>query len=67
MHMSEDRRNGAGPARRFGSPNGRIKTLDKTLVHAIIGGKDADRGSTELRVNLEWTRGHSSLLLGLSY
>jgi hypothetical protein len=41
--------------------------FDKKLVHAIIGGKDLDRGSAELSVNLVLTRGHGSLLLGLSY
>jgi hypothetical protein len=57
--MGEDRRNGAGPARRFGCPHGRVETLDKKLVHTIIGGEDPDRCSTELRLNLGWTRGHS--------
>ncbi len=52
--------------------------FDKNLVDAIIGGKDLDRGSTELSVclgltrrgstnlgltNLGLTRGHGSLLL----
>jgi hypothetical protein len=39
--------------------------LDEHLVHAIVGGKDLHRGSTELRVNLvlELTRGHGCLLL----
>jgi hypothetical protein len=64
----EDRRNGAGRnvagrARRFDSPGGRVKTFDKKLVHAIIGGKGLDCGSAELRVNLELTRGHGSLIL----
>jgi hypothetical protein len=54
--------------------------FDKNLVHAIIGGKDLDRGSAQLRVdklrvnesrmdllsvNLPLTRGHGSLLLDL--
>jgi hypothetical protein len=53
--------------------------LDKNLVHAIIGGKHLDCGSTQLRVNLlsvnlfiedreavnVLTRGHGSLLLDL--
>jgi hypothetical protein len=39
--------------------------FDKNLVHAIIGGKDLDRGSAELSVNLVLTRGHASLLLDL--
>jgi len=37
--------------------------FDKNLVHAIIGGKDLDRGSAELKVNLLLTGGHGSLLL----
>jgi hypothetical protein len=45
VHVSEDRRNGADPAGRFGSPDGRVKTLDKKLVHAVIGGKDPDRST----------------------
>jgi len=63
VHVREDRRNGAGLAGWFGSPGGRVKMFDKNLVHAIIGGKDLDCGSVELRVNLEWTRGHGSRLL----
>jgi hypothetical protein len=50
--MREDRRNSAGLAGRFGSPDGRVKMFDENLVHAIIGGKDLDRGSAKLRVNL---------------
>lgn len=41
--------------------------FDKNLVHAIIGGKDPDRGSAELSLNLVLTRGHGSLLLDLWY
>jgi hypothetical protein len=51
--------------------------FDKNLVDAIIGGKDLDRGSTELSVclgltklgltNLVLTRGHGSLLLHPSF
>src|ERR1700675_5094775 len=44
MHVREYRRNGAGLARRFGSPGGGVKTFDKNLVYAIVGGKDLDRG-----------------------
>ena len=69
VHVREDRRNGADFvfAGRFGSPGGRVKMLDKNLVHAIIGGKDPDRCSTELSVNLgktidDLTRRHGSLL-----
>ena len=32
--------------------------FDKNLVHAIIGGKDLDCGSSELSVNLVLTHGH---------
>src|SRR5438034_2837753 len=67
VHVREDRRNGAGLARRFGSPGGRVKMFDKNLVHAIIGGKDLDCGSAELSVNLELTRRQHSLLLDLSF
>jgi hypothetical protein len=52
VQMREDRRNSAGLAGRFGSPDGRVKMFDENLVHAIIGGKDLDRGSAKLRVNL---------------
>jgi hypothetical protein len=41
--------------------------FDKSLVHAIIGGKDPDCGSAELSVNLGLTRGHGCLLPDLSY
>src|SRR6266567_4692956 len=69
VHVREDRRNGADLAGRFGSPGGRVKMFDKNLVHAIIGGKDLDCGSAELRaklsVNLVLARGHGSSLLDL--
>src|ERR1022692_1449589 len=70
VHVREDRRNGTGLAGRLRSPEGRVKMLDKNLVHAIIGSKDLDRGSAELSVNrgfvkLGWTGGHGSLLLDL--
>src|SRR5437773_9860137 len=65
VHVREDRRNGAGLARRFGSPGGRVKMFDKNLVHAIIRAKELDCGSAELSVNLVLTRGHDSLLLDL--
>jgi len=51
VQVGEDRRNAADVAGGLGSPGGRIKTFDKNLVHAIIGGKDLDCGSGELRVN----------------
>ena len=63
--MSEDRRNAADLAGRFGSPGGRVKMFDKHLVHALIGRKDPDCGSAELSVNLGLTRGHGSLLVDL--
>jgi len=62
MHVREDRHNGAGLAGRFSSPGGRVKMLDKHLVHAIIGGKDLDCGSAELSLNHGLTRGHGFLL-----
>ena len=63
VHMRKDRRNGASFAGRFGSPCGSVKLFDEHLVHALIGSKDLDCGSAELRVNLGLTRGHDSLLL----
>jgi hypothetical protein len=68
VHVREDRRNGADLPGRFGSPGARVKMFDKHLVHPLIGGKDLDRGSAQLRVNLLsvnlWlTRGHGSLSL----
>src|ERR1700693_2511337 len=79
VHVREDRRNAAPLAGRFGSPGGRVKMLDKHLVHALVGRKDLDWGSAQwsaqfsaqtsaqfsvkLRVNLVLTRGHGSLLL----
>jgi len=65
VHVREDRRDVANLAGRFGSPGGRVKMLDKNLVHAIIGRKDPDCGSAELSVNLGLTHGHGSLLLDL--
>src|SRR6266478_678156 len=52
---------------RFSRPGSRVKMFDKNLVDAIIGGKDLDCGSAEVRVNLGLTRGHCSLLLDLWY
>ena len=65
VHVREDGRNGADVAGRFGSPGCGVQMLDKNLVHAIVGGKDPDRRSAELRVNLVWTRGHGFLFLDL--
>ena len=76
VHVREDGRNTADLAGRLGSPGSRVKMFDKNLVDAIIGGKDLDRGSTELSVylgltsvgltNLVFTRGHGSPLRHLS-
>src|SRR5260221_4572918 len=54
VHVREDGRDGASFifAGRLGCPGGRVKTFDKNLVHAIVGGKDLDRGSAELRFKL---------------
>jgi len=70
VHVREDRRNGADLPGRFGSPGAKVKMFDKNLVHPLIGGKDLDGGSAQLRVNLlsvnlRLTRGHGSLLLDL--
>ncbi len=40
--------------------------FDENLVDAIVGGKDLDCGSAQLRVNLGLTHGHGSLLLGVT-
>lgn len=56
MHVRENGRNSTDLAGRFGSPGGRVKTFNKNLVHAIIGGKDPDCGLAELNVNLLLTR-----------
>jgi len=66
VHVSENRRNVAGFAGRFGFPCGGVKMFDKHLVHALTGGKDPDGGRAELRMNLGWTldglmRGHGLL------
>ena len=64
VHVREDRRNTADLAGRFGSPGSRVKMFDKNLVDAIIGGKDLDRGSTELSVYLGLTKlGLTNLVL----
>jgi hypothetical protein len=69
VHVREERRNGSDVAGwlgwGFGFPDGRVKMFDQMLVHAIVGGKDPDRGSAELSVNLWLTCGHGSLLLDL--
>jgi hypothetical protein len=67
VHVREDRLNRAAFARRFGSPRARVKMLDKYLIDMIIGRKDLDGSSPELRVkfnaNLVSTRGHGFPLL----
>src|SRR6266496_3916319 len=67
VHVREDGRDGAGLARRCGSPGGRVEMLDENLVDAIVGGKDLHGGSAELSVNLRLTGGHGSRLLDLYY
>ena len=63
VHVGEDCRNRAGLAGRFGSPGGRVKIFDKNLVDAIVGGKDLDRATAGLGLNLGLTRGHGSCSL----
>ena len=63
VHVSENRRNRASIAGRLRVPDDRVKMFDEKLVHAIVCGKDLDRGSTELSVNLSWSRRHGSQLL----
>ena len=67
VHVRENRRNGAGLTRRFGSPGRSVKLFDKNLVYAIVGGKNPDCGSAKLSVHLLLTRGHGYLLLDLYY
>jgi len=52
MHVREDRRDGADVARRFRSPDGRVKAFDQKLVDAIIGGKDLYGRLAELGLGL---------------
>src|SRR5258707_2684763 len=59
VHVREDRGNAASLAGRSGFPGGRVKMLDKNLVHALIGGKDLDSGSAQLRVSLLFARSRS--------
>jgi hypothetical protein len=65
VHVREDGRDGADLAGRFGPPGGWVKMFDKNLIHAIVGGKDPDRGPAGLSLNLGLTRGHGSLFLDL--
>ena len=50
VHVREDRGDGASFAGRFGEPGRRVKLFDEKLVHAIIGGEDADRGAVQRAV-----------------
>jgi len=59
VHVRKDGCNCANLARRLSFPGGRVKTLDKNLVQAIIGGKDPNRGMSEFRLDLAFARGHS--------
>jgi hypothetical protein len=52
VQVRKDRRNRADLAGRLCSPGGRVKMFDKNLIHAIVGGKNLDCGSSELSVNL---------------
>jgi hypothetical protein len=68
VHMGEDGGDGASFAGRFGFPGDRVQTFDQHLVHALVGGKELDRGSGELRaellsVNLAFACGHLVRLL----
>lgn len=63
VHVGEYRSDSADIARRFCFPCGRVKMLDKNLVHALVGAKDTDCGPADLSGNFWWTRGHGSLLL----
>ena len=66
VHVREYGRNGTGLAGRLGSPGPGIKIFDRNLVYPIIGGKNPDGGSDELRVSLISTCHHGSLLLDQS-
>ena len=76
VHVSEDGRDRSCPAAwsgvagpigwRLCFPGGRVEMFDQKLVHAIVGGKDMERSSTELSVNLRLTRGHGSYSLARS-
>ena len=52
VHVPEDRSNGAGLSRWFGSPGGSVKMFDLGLVDTIVDGKNLDCGPAELRENL---------------
>jgi hypothetical protein len=67
VHVREDRRNGADIAGRLGFPGGRINTLDKNLVKAIVGGKDPYSAPNEFRVDLVLARDHGFVLLELRF
>src|SRR5580704_11101220 len=63
VHVSEDCRDGASLAGRFGFPGGKGKMLDKKLVDAIIDGKYLDCRGAEWSLRLAFTRGHGGSLL----
>jgi hypothetical protein len=52
MYVGEDRCYRADLARGRSSPDARVKTFDKKLVHAIVSSKDPDRSWAGLRLNL---------------
>lgn len=47
MHVREHCGNGASFDGRPGSPSGRIKVLNESLIHAVIGGKNFSGGRAE--------------------
>ena len=51
VHMRKNRPNGADLPGRFGAPRCSIKTFDKHLIHALIGGKYPCRRSSQLARN----------------
>jgi hypothetical protein len=65
VHVREDRSNGTGLSRWFGSPSGRVKMFDQDLFDTIVGSKNLDCGPAGLGVNLVLRPGHGSLLLTL--
>jgi len=52
VHVRKDRRNIADLTGRFGAPGGRVKTLDKHVVRAIVDGKNLGCGSPQVQLNL---------------
>ena len=62
VHVGKNSGNRASLAVRFGFPSARVKMFDKHLIHAVIGGKDLDRGPAELRGNVLLANRHGTLL-----